>query len=31
VSPFFDVVKPTFAGGFNYRKMKWANRDELVR
>ncbi len=31
VSPFFDVVKPTFAGGFDYRRMKWANRDELVR
>jgi hypothetical protein len=31
ISPFFSVVKPTFEGGFNYRKMKWANRDELVR
>jgi Permuted papain-like amidase enzyme, YaeF/YiiX, C92 family len=30
ISPFFDVVKPTFESGFNYRKMKWANRDELV-
>jgi Permuted papain-like amidase enzyme, YaeF/YiiX, C92 family len=31
ISPFFAVVKPTFEGGFNYRRMKWANRDELVR
>jgi hypothetical protein len=31
ISPFFSVVKPTFEGGFNYRLMKWANRDELVR
>lgn len=31
ISPFFDVVKPTFAGGFDYRRMKWANRDELVQ
>jgi hypothetical protein len=31
ISPFFSVVKPTFEGGFDYRKMKWANRDELVR
>ncbi|MGL4243641.1 MAG: YiiX/YebB-like N1pC/P60 family cysteine hydrolase [Beijerinckiaceae bacterium] len=31
ISPFFSVVKPTFEGGFDYRRMKWANRDELVR
>lgn len=30
ISPFFDVVKPTFEAGFNYRRMKWANRNELV-
>jgi Permuted papain-like amidase enzyme, YaeF/YiiX, C92 family len=31
ISPFFSVVKPTFESGFDYRRMKWANRDELVR
>jgi hypothetical protein len=31
ISPFFSVVKPTFEAGFDYRRMKWANRDELVR
>ncbi len=31
ISPFFTIVKPTFEGGFDYRRMKWANRDELVR
>jgi hypothetical protein len=31
ISPFFSVVKPTFENGFDYRRMKWANRDELVR
>jgi hypothetical protein len=31
ISPFFSVVKPTFEAGFDYRRMKWGNRDELVR
>jgi hypothetical protein len=31
IPPFFSVVKPTFEGVFNDRKMKWANRGELVR
>jgi hypothetical protein len=26
ISPYFEVVKPTLAGGFDYTKMQWADR-----
>jgi hypothetical protein len=25
ISPYFDVIKPTIANGFDYKKMHWAN------
>lgn len=27
VSPFFEVVKPSLAAGFDHRKLEWANQD----
>ena len=26
ISPYFEVVKPTLANGFNYKKMQWADQ-----
>jgi hypothetical protein len=26
ISPYFELVKPTVAGGFDYREMRWADR-----
>jgi hypothetical protein len=28
VSPYFDIVKPTLAQGFDYRRIHWASGDE---
>ncbi len=28
VSPYFDIVKPTLAQGFDYRRIHWAAGDE---
>jgi hypothetical protein len=31
ISPFFEVVKPTIAAGFEYKKMRWANLPKRAR
>ena len=31
ISPFFEVVKPTIAAGFDYKKMRWANLPKRAR
>lgn len=31
VSPYFEVVKPALACGFDYRSLRWKERDEAVR
>jgi hypothetical protein len=30
ISPYFEVVKPTLANGFNYKKMQWADQSVTV-
>jgi hypothetical protein len=30
ISPYFEVVKPTLANGFNYKKMQWADQSMTV-
>jgi len=30
ISPYFEVVKPTIAHGFDYRKMQWADQSALA-
>jgi len=27
VSPFFDIVKPTIADGFDYKVLRWGNEE----
>lgn len=31
ISPYFEVVKPTIAAGFDYKKMRWANLPKRAR
>ena len=30
ISPYFDVVKPTIAGGFNYKALRWASAPQMA-
>ena len=30
ISPYFEVVKPTIAGGFNYKALRWASAPQMA-